>query len=100
MQNASAILLTFIKLPFIIKIFILSIFEWPLYTAFTVMPYSFIELENTVKGLNKVRLVGNLSDVLYGIVEVKYNGQWMDVSADNWTDKDRRFVCNRILKSG
>ena len=32
----SAIHLTFIKLPFIIKIFILSIFEWPFYTGFTV----------------------------------------------------------------
>ena len=32
----SAILLTFIKLPFVIKIFILSIFEWPLKTGFTV----------------------------------------------------------------
>ena len=32
----SAILSTFIKLPFIIKIFVLSIFEWPFYTCFTV----------------------------------------------------------------
>ena len=32
----SAILWTFIKLPFVIKIFILSIFEWPFYTGFTV----------------------------------------------------------------
>ena len=31
----SAILLTFIKLSFVIKIFVLSIFEWPLYTGFT-----------------------------------------------------------------
>ena len=31
----SAILLTFIKLPFVIKIFVLSIFEWPFYTSFT-----------------------------------------------------------------
>ena len=29
-------LLTFIKLPFVIKIFVLSIFEWPLKTGFTV----------------------------------------------------------------
>ena len=28
--------LTFIQLPFVIKIFILSIFEWPYYTGFTV----------------------------------------------------------------
>ena len=32
----SAILLTFIKPPFVIKIFVLSIFEWPLKTGFTV----------------------------------------------------------------
>ena len=33
----SAILSTFIKPPFVIKIFILSIFEWPFYTVFTVI---------------------------------------------------------------
>ena len=32
----SAILSTFIKIPFVIKIFVLSIFEWPLKTGFTV----------------------------------------------------------------
>ena len=32
----SATLSTFIKLPFVIKIFVLSIFEWPFYTGFTV----------------------------------------------------------------
>ena len=32
----SAILSTFIKLPFVIKSFVLSIFEWPFYTGFTV----------------------------------------------------------------
>ena len=32
----SAILSTFIKLQFVIKIFVLSIFEWPFYTGFTV----------------------------------------------------------------
>ena len=32
----SAILSTFIKLPFVIKIFVVSIFEWPFYTGFTV----------------------------------------------------------------
>ena len=33
----SAILSTFIKLPFVIKMFVLSIFEWPFYTGFTVI---------------------------------------------------------------
>ena len=32
----SAIHLTFIKLQFVIKIFVLSILEWPFYTGFTV----------------------------------------------------------------
>ena len=33
----SAILSTFIKLPFVTKIVVLSIFEWPLKTGFTVV---------------------------------------------------------------
>ena len=33
----SAILLTCIKLPFVIKTFVLSTFEWPFYTGFTVL---------------------------------------------------------------
>ena len=33
----SAILLIFIKLSFVKKIFVLSIFEWPFYTDFTVV---------------------------------------------------------------
>ena len=39
----SAILSTFIKLPFVIKISVLSIFEWPFYTGFTV-PHLFFML--------------------------------------------------------
>ena len=34
--ECSAILLTCIKLPIVIKILVLSIFEWPFYTGFTV----------------------------------------------------------------
>ena len=35
-EEHSAILSTFIKLPFVINIFVLSIFEWPLKTGFSV----------------------------------------------------------------
>ena len=35
----SAILSTFIKLPFVIKTYVLSIFEWPFYICFTVAAY-------------------------------------------------------------
>ena len=37
----SAILLTFIKLPFVIKIVVLSIFDWPFYIGFTVCKGNF-----------------------------------------------------------
>ena len=40
MLRNSAILSTFIKQPFLIKIFVLSIFEWPFYTGFTVHVYT------------------------------------------------------------
>ena len=35
-ECSEGILLTYIKIPFAIKIFVLSIFEWPLKTGFTV----------------------------------------------------------------
>ena len=55
----SAILSTFIKLPFVIKIFVLSIFEWPFYTGFTVLtvPFKFAEDD-----LYKICLCFNKSD--------------------------------------
>ena len=41
LQNApTGILLTLFKLAFVIKMFILSIFEWPFYTGFTVYLFS------------------------------------------------------------
>ena len=36
----SAILTSVIKLPFVVKICVLSIFEWPFYTGFTVLELS------------------------------------------------------------
>ena len=35
-REHSAILSTFTKLPVVIKAFVVSIFEWPFYTGFTV----------------------------------------------------------------
>ena len=43
-QKYSAILSTFFKLPFSIKTFVLSIFEWPLRTGFTVQHNSRLSL--------------------------------------------------------
>ena len=48
----SAILSTFIKLPYVIKIFVLSIFEWPLKTGFTVCT----KLSSGTRGLTETPL--------------------------------------------
>ena len=42
-KERSAILWTFIKLPFVIKIFGLSICEWPIYTGFTVLHVCYMQ---------------------------------------------------------
>ena len=39
-REHSAIIWTFIKLPIVIKVFVLSIFEWPYKTGFTVASYN------------------------------------------------------------
>ena len=46
----SAILSTFIKLPFVIKIFVLSIFEWPLKSGLTV--FNIVQI-NPIEGYIK-----------------------------------------------
>ena len=46
-REHSAILLTSIKLPFVIKTVVLSIFEWPFYTGFTV--YDFFTVSTSAK---------------------------------------------------
>ena len=46
----SAIFSTFIKLPFVIKIFVLSIFEWPFYTGFTIVPSNIVQ--TTIQTIN------------------------------------------------
>ena len=50
----SAILSTFIKLPFVIKIFVLSIFQWPLKTGFTVVYKGLKELVRRMQGMMTV----------------------------------------------
>ena len=54
----SVILSTFIKLPFVIKTFVLSIFEWSFYLGFTVCTYVQLNLdifafENSVDQLDQ-----------------------------------------------
>ena len=49
----SAILLSFIKLPFVIKIFGLSIFEWPFYTSSNVPNFNL----NHFHEINQSRLL-------------------------------------------
>ena len=48
MLQHSAILSSFIKLPFDIKIFVLSILEWLFKTGFTVVGYYFFSSKNLI----------------------------------------------------
>ena len=50
MQHSS-ILLTFLKLPSVIKIFVLYIFEWQFYIGFTVLRSKIINMEGTFRAL-------------------------------------------------
>ena len=49
-EEHSAILSTFIKLTFVIKILVMSIFEWPFYAGFTVLCFVF-QAMNALKRL-------------------------------------------------
>ena len=60
-REHSAKLSTYIKLPFVIKIFVLSVFEWPFYTGFTVhvapsLPYPSTRLYLRQFVLHKIRV--------------------------------------------
>ena len=57
----SAILSTFIKLPFVIKIFVLSILKWPFYTGFTV-DHTALKISKDLKNSLSLRLEFVLGD--------------------------------------
>ena len=46
-KGHSAILSTFIKLPIVIKVFVLSLFKWPFYTGFIV--YYFQDIPSDIQ---------------------------------------------------
>ena len=59
----SALLLTFIKLPFVIKTFVLSIFEWPFYAGFTVHDLNLFSLVVQVSHWNRTPKVKLLTEL-------------------------------------
>ena len=83
MQNAlrehSAILSTFIKLPFVFKTTVLSIFEWPLKTGFTVFVVDEVQLSNSgpaIAGseiLFKAVVLDGASHPVYDTTHFEYN---------------------------
>ena len=71
----SAILLTFIKLPFFIKTFVFSIFKWPLKTGFTVYLSTFQACGNTgyLYYRNRTWLFYHLRDNDYFLLFIMYS---------------------------
>ena len=72
----SAILLTFIKLPFLIKIFVLSIFEWPFYTGFTVNILTLCILIDFFIQINTIKM--GLSILYFKGLQVKLSNSSAD----------------------
>ena len=85
----SAILLTFIKLPFAFKIFVLSIFEWLLKTGFTIFisinGATIIDLSQHMRFWYNIALSSN--EGFHDKIILEHIFEYMQQSADNifWT---------------
>ena len=99
----SAILSTFIKLPFVIKIWVLFIFDWPFYTGFTVYSYTknlfciFQSLEYCPSDINVVP--NNYISGLGGMVIVRasamlYDGKPTSYAPSEYCPSDINVVPN------
>ena len=64
----SAILSTFIKLPFVIKIFVLSIFERPLKTGFIVFQFCYRAMSSQA---NKEQFLKQFEQIVEGVEQNK-----------------------------
>ena len=80
----SAILSTFIKQPFVSKIFVLSIFKWPLQTGFTVYYlkntlYLFIEQVSKLVCLNhtEIRMYIAIVIMLYNYEHLSHSLKYL-----------------------
>ena len=60
-------LLTFFKLSFVIKIFFLSIYEWPFYTGFTVVLIFHV---NGLQADDSNEISSGLSILMHGIISL------------------------------
>ena len=96
----SAILSTFIKLPFVIKIFVLSIFKWRIKTGFTVhslvcRALLFYCRETTQETVSL--LEDNVRDVETERDELKSRIQSMTAMAE---EKDKVYQLKKTIVSG
>ena len=82
----SAILLTFIKLPFVIKIFVLSIFEWQLKTGFTVYATDLISRHFLDKNIDRKKVEKSKS---YSKNSQIFNPSYLPKSLDKQSDPDK-----------
>ena len=70
----SAILSTFIKLPFVIKFFVLSIFEWPFFTGVAVHCLTKL-LKTGFTVLYQVSPTDTVQSFYNGMFEIHRNGR-------------------------
>ena len=108
----SAILLTFIKLPFVIKIFVLSNFDWPFYTGFTVLTLLFTcfsdshgdESKNTPSSrwvpANNGEPAMNILPVVFGVEQYQNLRRPLSFSnnQESMSEQLSRYVCKTCGK--
>ena len=107
----SALHLTFIKLPFVIKIFVLSNFEWPFYTGFTVIWKTCNKCRTNCAKINenitlKVLIYDYFSIIFHKInriskhISLLYKFVKLTMPINNWTQQfSLRIICfEKIIK--
>ena len=85
-----AILLTCIKLPFVIKIFVLSILEWPFYTGFTVLSH---------KNSFKIKKLWKSNELFQMAALRKYWSSNYTILAANHNSTDQTAQLCRLISS-
>ena len=105
-RKHSAILSTFIKQPVVIKIFVLSIFEWPFYTGFTItvlIPHAQnADIASKVEGQTFNLSLHQHPYFVYASSEGSGNTLWMcrliEALAASHYDKYQNLMCWLIQK--
>ena len=99
-QKYCRILSTFIKLPFVIKIFVLSIFEWPFFTGFTVellKTYAVISNAHLSRVCKRGKLSGSCLSTLNGFGSTQLPIFLCHIRVPTFSSQNNKLKCVRNI---